>query len=85
MSNPPILCHWPDGTQEVLNVAVPRTGFCDGCTVGIWRAARVCTFDEPRRIGGVEVEGEIWLAPLDHSVGAPASELSTPPTPTPPL
>ena len=74
MSSPPILCHWPDGTREVLNVAVPRTGFSDGCTVGIWRATRARKFDEPRKIGGVEVEGEIWLTPLDELGGATAPE-----------
>ncbi len=74
MGNPPILCHWPDGTEEVLNVAEPRTGFSDGCEVGLFRAATVRQFDKPRKVDGVEIEGEIWLVPLSEPAGAPMSE-----------
>jgi hypothetical protein len=73
MANPPILCHWPDGTAEVLNVAEPRTGFSNGCEVGLFRAATVRRFDEPRDFEGVAIEGEIWLIPLGSPAAAATS------------
>ncbi len=63
MGNTPILLHWPDGTEEVLDVAEPRTGFIDGCELGIFRAAMVREFAEPAEVDGVTIEREIWLAP----------------------
>lgn len=67
MSIAPILLHWPDGTEEVLDVAEPRTGFADGCELGIFRAAAVRRLDEPRNVDGVTIEHEIWLAPLGRN------------------
>ena len=63
----PIFLHWPDGTAEVLDVAEPRTGFVDGCDLGIFRAAKVRHLDQVVAVDGVTIEHEIWLAPPDRN------------------